>query len=72
MKALGEWRHNSTHSEPWDYMKTSGQLHAPAVLTPGKHPLPGKVLPCRESNPVRTARSLAITLTHKINDDKIY
>jgi hypothetical protein len=38
MKAYGEWMYRSTFSWPRQKLEVSGQLHAPAALTPGKEP----------------------------------
>ena len=40
MKANGAVRDGSTHSGPRHSMQVSGQLHAPADLTPEKSPVP--------------------------------
>jgi len=32
---LEEWRYSSTRSSPWHKMEVSGQLYAPAALSPG-------------------------------------
>jgi len=32
----GEWRYNSTHSQPQNLMEVSGQRHVPAALNPSK------------------------------------
>jgi len=38
---MGEWMYNSMHSLPRHQIKVSGQLHAPAALTPQKeYPVP--------------------------------
>jgi hypothetical protein len=38
MKAYGEWMYRSTFSWPRQYLVVSGQIHAPAALTPEKEP----------------------------------
>jgi hypothetical protein len=35
---MWEWKHHSTHSYPWCYMKISGWLHTPAALPRGQIP----------------------------------
>jgi len=37
---LRGWRYSSMHSRPWQLKEVSGQLHAPATLTPGKESPP--------------------------------
>jgi len=35
---MGNWKYNLTHCKPRHWMEVSGQLHAPAALTPEKEP----------------------------------